>query len=162
MYDQPSAGSVRCVPAPPPASPREQFFGKDPEKRKVICHYCGYNADLIEDTVIFRSGRGDMIWYCQRDKAWAGVDRNSTDFAPIGRLADDHLRGLHLRAMHAFNNYWKRVAAAEHITAHKARARASFGLVRALDLTPNEQFRIWFLGEEQAKRVIEICEKASA
>ena len=74
---------------------------------RVICLYCGKDAELIDSIEIYKVRSYGMAWLCRPCKAWVGTHKNSLEHAPLGRLANAELRYWKKRAHIAFDPLWK-------------------------------------------------------
>lgn len=62
----------------------------------------------MDSEAVYGEGRryGPM-WVCARCEAWVGVHKNSSDFAPLGRLANAPLRRLKMRVHAVLDTWWR-------------------------------------------------------
>ena len=68
--------------------------------QKILCDYCGRQAEYVDSAEIYNGKSYGMIYLCRPCKAYVGVHRGSDK--PLGRLADAELREWKKRAHAAF------------------------------------------------------------
>lgn len=119
-------------------------------KRKVFCDYCGAPAKLIDSKALYGGVGYGMMWRCNPCDAHVGVHANSPSHAPLGRLANGHLRRLKMRAHKAFDEIWRE--------GFMSRRAAYAWLAAKLDLPP-EKCHIGMFNPETCKEVIAHSEK---
>ncbi len=74
--------------------------------QKVICPYCGREAELVDDTKVYGSnGFGSQVYLCQKCNAYVGVHKGSKQ--PLGTLANRELRIARKAAHLVFDDLWK-------------------------------------------------------
>jgi hypothetical protein len=126
-------------------------------KVRVVCPYCGNDAELADSSEVYGGRSYGLIWICRADDAYVSVHGNSPNNAPLGRLANAELRALKMAAHKAFDPFWKSVAA--DAGRSRARKRAYQWLADALEL-PVAKTHIGCFDDALCRRVIEICEDA--
>lgn len=117
------------------------------------CPYCGSKAVLRDSTFVHPNARktGDKVWVCSeypRCDSYVGCHSKTT--IPLGRLANKELRELRKRAHQSFDPIWQ--------SGLVSRKEAYAWLCDMLGLTYNSCHLALF-GEDQCKKVIELCEK---
>lgn len=119
-------------------TPRQQLIyqGK-------ICPYCGGKTQYVDSSVVYGTSYG-MIYYCQKDQAWVGVHKGTSN--ALGRLADAELRQWKIKAHALFDPLWKKGL--------YTRKDAYAALARLLDIPP-EYCHIGYFGVENCKKVVE-------
>lgn len=78
--------------------------------RTVLCDYCEQPAKLVTGRDVYPhipKLAGLRLWKCAPCEAWVGTHKNSKDHAPLGRLANEALRTMKMRAHAAFDPLWK-------------------------------------------------------
>lgn len=122
----------------------------------VTCPYCTEPAVLVDSKVVTSNSFGTKVWLCQPCKAWVWVHPGAETNAPMGRLANEELRCLKVRAQVVFNQMWHRGRSLLGVTADAARKAAYHWLAEQMGISVRN-CQIGFLDEEQTKQVIEIC-----
>jgi hypothetical protein len=116
----------------------------------VTCPYCQANAELVSGSVIYPH-RPDlaskMFWLCNPCDAYVGVHEGSPKFAPLGRLANQELRGWKKRAHAAFDPLWK---------GGTYRRTEAYALLREKLGITKDQAHIGKMDVDQCKRVVEL------
>lgn len=78
---------------------------------KPDCPYCGSTAELKKSRDVYPHARQDygVFWVCPGDcDAYVGTHSNSTQHAPLGRLANKELREWKKKAHAAFDPMWQK------------------------------------------------------
>lgn len=115
--------------------------------RKVICDYCGCQAELVDSAEVYGTSYGD-IYLCRNCGAYVGTHKG-TD-RPLGRLANAELRYWKKAAHAAFDPIW------QHGRFKGKRKRAYSWLAGEMNL-PVEKTHIGMFDVDQCKKVIQIC-----
>lgn len=115
--------------------------------RKVICDYCGCQAELVDSSEVYGTSYGD-IYLCRNCGAYVGVHKG-TD-RPLGRLANAELRYWKKAAHAAFDPIWQYGRFKGH------RKQAYSWLAGKMGL-PVDKTHIGMFDVDQCKKVIQIC-----
>jgi len=76
--------------------------------RKVMCPYCGQNAEHVSGDVIYPDNQKlHHLWYyfCRMCNAWVGTHKDN-HYRPYGQLADLYTRQARSRAHKIFDKFW--------------------------------------------------------
>jgi zinc-finger-containing domain len=111
----------------------------------VTCDYC-------KSPAVFGNGK----WSCSPCKAWVKAYPGSPTFRPVGRLAKERLRGMHLKAYASVEHLWRTVAAAQNWPEARAKSAANYWLAQQLGLQSGG-CRIGLFGELMTQHVIDTC-----
>jgi zinc-finger-containing domain len=99
---------------------------------------------------------GEGKWSCLPCKAWVKVYPGNPTLRPVGRLAKERLRGMHLKAYASVEHLWRTVASAKNWPEERAKRAANLWLAEQLGVRQGE-CRIAFFGELMTQQVIDIC-----
>jgi hypothetical protein len=73
-----------------------------------LCPYCRRRSELMDSAAVYGEGRSyGPMWVCARCEAWVGCHKNSSDYAPLGRLANGPLRKLKMRVHDLLDPWWR-------------------------------------------------------
>ena len=77
------------------------------KEKKIICPYCGKEAEWCENKVIYGKnyGKSYMCWYCENCNAYVGCHQNTRK--PLGTMANQELRDLRQECHKLFDQLWK-------------------------------------------------------
>lgn len=113
---------------------------------KVICPYCGKQAKLVKNEVIYGRTYGNgWAYLCKPCEAYVGLHDNGK---PLGVPAKKELRQLRMKAHDSFDKIWK---------AEKSRLFRTMlykALSKYMGLSEKET-HIGSFNEEQCKKVLE-------
>lgn len=112
---------------------------------KVICDYCGREAEYVDSKEIYGRSYG-MIYLCRRCNAYVGTHKG-TD-RPLGRLANKELRTWKKAAHAAFDPIWQ--------SGKMKRWSAYLWLSKKMGI-PKDLTHIGMFDVDQCKQVIDIC-----
>lgn len=124
-----------------------------PEICSVTCDYCGNLATLVDGSVIYphlKHLAEQRFWYCEADQAWVGVHKNSPRYAPLGRLANEELRGWRQWTHEVFDPLWR--------DGHMSRT-AAYRLMQDLLGLDRKQAHIGELDVDQCKVLVQGVEE---
>jgi hypothetical protein len=126
---------------------------------KVICSYCGADAELVGGDVIYPR-RPDLasrrFWRCAPCDAWVGTHIHSRDAVPLGRLANAELRIAKREAHAVFDPLWQAKSRRDGCSKKQARTAAYKWLSEQLGIS-RRQTHIGMFDIELCRRVIEVC-----
>ncbi len=116
----------------------------------VYCDYCGHQASLVADSVIYGRSYGHNAYLCRNCGAYVGSHKGTDE--PLGRLANASLRRWKMAAHAAFDPLWQ-------TGVFRGRRKAAYAwLATQMDL-PIEQTHIGMFDEQQCQKAIEIIRK---
>lgn len=116
----------------------------------VYCDYCGHQAALVADSVIYGRSYGHNAYLCRNCGAYVGCHKGTDE--PLGRLANATLRRWKMAAHAAFDPLWR-------TGVFRGRRKAAYAWLAAQMDLPIEQTHIGMFDEQQCQRVIEIIRK---
>lgn len=125
------------------------------KKRTVKCPYCHSNAKLVDSHQVYHRSYG-MIWLCQPCDAYVGVHKESRNYKPLGRLANQELRKCKIKAHRYFDPLWQNKMVRDKCSKTKARQSGYAWLAKKLGLTV-VGCHIGQFNVKQCRKVVEIC-----
>ena len=117
--------------------------------RKVICPYCGKQAEYMDSKIIYHGRSYGMIYICRPCDAYVGVHKGTDQ--PLGRLANRELRRWRNRAHAMFDPLWQKGRF------RRRRNDAYAWLAEKMGL-PKEETHIAMFDIPQCKQVIQIMD----
>ena len=123
------------------------------------CPYCAGPSELADSAEIYGRPYGP-IYICRPCRAWVGVHKNTAHYVwpvPLGRLANDQLRKLKMRAHQAFDPFWRVAMRKYGIGKGKARSMGYRWLATKMGM-PAQECHIGQFDEEQCLQAISICD----
>lgn len=79
-----------------------------PDRVPPVCPYCRRRAELMKSEAVYGAGHSyGGMWVCVKCEAWVGCHKNSSDYAPLGRLANASLRRLKMRVHAELDPWWR-------------------------------------------------------
>ena len=131
----------------------QQAFKRSGIEKKVICPYCGSEAELVTGREIYPH-RLDLyakkFYQCEPCDAYVGCHPGTEN--PLGRLADIELREAKMRAHAAFDPIWK--------SGNKKRGSAYAWLADQLGIDQKD-CHIGMFDVDMCQRVVEVCSGAT-
>jgi hypothetical protein len=121
-----------------------------------ICPYCEASSVLVPDTEVYARGYGGQVYLCRPCRAWVGCHKNSKRHAPLGRLANQHLRTLKVECHAAFDRIWRAAVEIRGWTRSHARLTAYAWLAKEMDVEVRK-CHIGYFDDNQVQQAIEIC-----
>lgn len=115
--------------------------------RKVICPYCGAQADYTDSKNIYHGHSYGMIYICRACDAYVGVHSGSD--MPKGTLANAELRYWRRLAHAAFDPLWQSGA-------FYRRRNAAYSWLSEKMALSKEETHIGMFGVEACKKLINI------
>lgn len=129
------------------------------KREPVICPYCAQQAECVPDSEVYRRGYGRNVWLCRPCKAWVGC--HGVGKVPLGRLANEELRRLKIRAHFLFDQFWQ--AAINHRGWKKNRARGvAYAWLAAQMGIPKEECHVGMFDPDRCAKAIGILEQHHA
>jgi hypothetical protein len=122
-----------------------------------ICPYCGAPARLVDDVEIYKvQTYGRKMWLCAPCDAYVGIHKDSSNHAPLGRLAKKPLRLRKIEAHRLLDALWR--AAMQHRGWSKGHARrtAYRWLANRMGIG-HQRCHIGYFDEAQTELCITIC-----
>lgn len=116
--------------------------------RKVLCPYCGRQAEYVDSAEIYHGVSYGMIYLCRPCNAYVGVHKGTDK--PKGSLADERLRAWRQAAHAAFDPLWK-------FGRFYGRRRAAYQWLAQKTGLPPSKTHIGMFDVEQCREAIEIC-----
>jgi len=133
-----------------------KYYEDNIEKFKVLCDYCGNQADLVNGSVVYPH-RADLkslqFYHCTPCSAYVGVHKNSKELKPLGRLADKELRIWKQNAHTSFDNIWR----GKEMSRTAAYSWLASNLGTHLSSTHIGMFDV-----AMCKKVVEVCRQRQA
>jgi hypothetical protein len=116
---------------------------------KIICPYCGKEAELVDSKIIYKKSYGWMyLCRCKPELVYVGCHKGTTK--PLGRLADSELRQCKKQAHALFDPIWQRPSGG------KSRRGAYNWLADKLGI-PMPECHIGMFDVEMCRKVIAAC-----
>lgn len=116
------------------------------------CPYCGNRAVLMSSRAVYFGRDYGPIWCCWPCQAWVGTHKDSTTYAPLGRLANGPLRKLKMKVHGLFDPCWKRFGPKGK---GKVRQRAYKLLAEAMGI-PAPECHVAEFDEERCQKAITV------
>lgn len=124
---------------------------------RVYCPYCGRRAKLVDSKEVYGQSHG-LIWLCRTCDARVGVHPESSQFKPLGTLANAETRAWRQRAHDAFDPLWRAKMRKEGCNRSKARQAGYEWLAQQLDI-PIEECHIGMMDADMCQRVIAVIQE---
>ncbi len=120
---------------------------------RVVCGYCGRDAELVDSAEVYNGRSYGMIWLCRPCEAWVGTHAGTRSHHPLGTLADAETREARKAAHAAFDPLWRAKMRRDGASKTEARLAGYAWLAKRMGMRTNE-CHIAMFDAEQCRRVV--------